>query len=101
MTDIEYLLTVSSSTNSQTMITKLTHHHLDFYPSDQYIVSVVSQRCSGNLKSNTSNTLLLFLGTIMLSLVLNFSLNFNLLDGPSSSTPESQGIICILCVWVI
>ena len=42
MTDMEYLLTVNSSANSRTMITKLTHHHLELYPSDQYLVSVVT-----------------------------------------------------------
>ena len=72
-TDMEYLLTLSSSANSQTTITKLTHYHLEVYPNDHYLVSVVSQRCSGNLKSNTSNTLPLFSGIIMLSLVVNFS----------------------------
>ena len=60
--DMEYLLTVSSLTDSRTIVPKLTHHHLELYPSDHYLVSVISQHCSGNLKSNSSNSLLLFSG---------------------------------------
>lgn len=72
--DIEYVVSVLSP-EATVSTTNQTHLNLTLTEDIEYTITVLSQRCDGKLKSNSSDPLHIFLTGVIESVCLYYMLN--------------------------
>ena len=72
--DMEYVFSMRSSSHPKYWTTNLTHQSLTLtiHTGVRYTVTVVAQRCRGNVTSNSSNPLLIYFPGVAVSVLSNY-----------------------------